>query len=268
MKKEEFLQQLRAALERTHVPQHEIAESIDYYREAIDDHIEEGMSEDEAVAGLGAMDQIVAQVGEAIPPVPRVLSKLTTGNRVLDVVLVLITVPIWMPAVLAIATAIVSLYVMLWSLVASLWLLVLAGFSFGLFGVAMFIAGCLHGAALTGAYVWGEGLLVVGMTFLVVAPAIWASRSLIRLTVLFGYWVAHFFIRNLRVPDIKRPEAVSWPRPLLKLSSLCVVAGFVLALMVLATCGFDASTLPALPRFWFFGHYVQPFVSNFTVGIS
>ena len=51
MNKTEFLDALRHALGK--LPSYEVEQSIAFYAEMIDDRIEDGMSEQEAVAALG-----------------------------------------------------------------------------------------------------------------------------------------------------------------------------------------------------------------------
>ena len=65
MNKYEFLGRLRERL--AGLPPKDIDASLDYYAELIADRIEDGMSEEEAVAALGTIDEIVAQILEDTP---------------------------------------------------------------------------------------------------------------------------------------------------------------------------------------------------------
>ena len=60
MNKTEFLDALRHALGK--LPSYEVEQSIAFYAEMIDDRIEDGMSEQEAVAALGSVHAIAAQI--------------------------------------------------------------------------------------------------------------------------------------------------------------------------------------------------------------
>ena len=60
MSKEEFLTELSKKL--SGLPESDIRERVDFYREMIEDHVEDGISEDEAVAEIGNVDEIVAQI--------------------------------------------------------------------------------------------------------------------------------------------------------------------------------------------------------------
>ena len=56
MNKTEFTEQLRAALKG--LSEEDLKKSVDYYEEMIDDRMEDGIPEEEAVNGLGSIDEI------------------------------------------------------------------------------------------------------------------------------------------------------------------------------------------------------------------
>ncbi|MBQ7459869.1 MAG: DUF4097 family beta strand repeat protein [Oscillospiraceae bacterium] len=60
MNKKEFIDELCKRLRKT--PADEAERTVNYYSEAIDDRIEDGMTEEEAVAALGSIDDIVREV--------------------------------------------------------------------------------------------------------------------------------------------------------------------------------------------------------------
>lgn len=55
MTKEQFLRAVRERL--TGLPQSDIDRSLDFYSEMIDDRIDEGLSEEEAVAAMGSPER-------------------------------------------------------------------------------------------------------------------------------------------------------------------------------------------------------------------
>ena len=73
MTKQEFIEALRARL--SGLPQKEAEERIGFYIEMIDDRIEEGLTEEEAVANIGSVDEIASQIVGEIP-----LSKIIKEN--------------------------------------------------------------------------------------------------------------------------------------------------------------------------------------------
>ena len=65
MTKQEFLRELWNKL--TELPQEDVEKSLDYYSEMIDDRVENGLTEEEAVAEIGTADAAAAQILEGLP---------------------------------------------------------------------------------------------------------------------------------------------------------------------------------------------------------
>ena len=118
MNKKRFLTELKRAL--TGLPMREVKERIGFYSEAIDDRIEEGMSEEEAVEAVGSVSAIVEQIreergqrGGATPE----RSRLSGG----EIALVILGSPVWIPLLAAALVLVLSMYIIIWSLVLVLW---------------------------------------------------------------------------------------------------------------------------------------------------
>ena len=107
MNKTEFLDALRHALGK--LPSYEVEQSIAFYAEMIDDRIEDGMSEQEAVAALGSVHAIAAQIVAETPPIPKAIAKANTGSRTLNIVLLAILSPIWVTLALAFACMVLAI---------------------------------------------------------------------------------------------------------------------------------------------------------------
>ena len=60
MTKQEFLAKLEILL--SGLTEEEISERIGFYSEMIDDRIEEGLSEEEAVSLIGSVEEVAAQI--------------------------------------------------------------------------------------------------------------------------------------------------------------------------------------------------------------
>ena len=65
MTKAEFIEQLRKKL--TEIPVCGIEERLDFFSEIIDDRIEEGFSEEQAVASIGSVDEVTMQILSEVP---------------------------------------------------------------------------------------------------------------------------------------------------------------------------------------------------------
>ena len=160
MSKQEFLAQLRKGL--SGLPQDDIEERLTFYSEMIDDQMEDGLSEDEAVSAAGAVDEIVAQAVAEIPLVKIAKEKIKSKRRLNtgEIVLLVLGSPILGIAVFAV---ILSLYISLWAVMISLWSVfaALIGCSVcGLLACAVFIA---NGIAASGLAMLAAGIVCAGL---------------------------------------------------------------------------------------------------------
>ena len=89
----------------------------------IDDRIEEGLTEEEAIEQIGSIDEIVSQIVAEIP-----LSKIIKENikpkkkvSALNLTLIIVGSPIWLSLLISVVAVVISLYASLWAVVISLW---------------------------------------------------------------------------------------------------------------------------------------------------
>lgn len=66
MTKHEFQSALRERL--SGLPAEDVAATVAYYREMIEDRMEDGLTEEEAVAALGPLEDVLASVLSDLPP--------------------------------------------------------------------------------------------------------------------------------------------------------------------------------------------------------
>lgn len=193
MTKQEFLSELERALGK--LPHAEVEQALAFYDEAISDRMEDGLSEAEALAGLGPVDEIAAQIAAETPPIPRAIARANTGSRTLNIVLLAVFSPIWIPIVLALAAAALSVYVAIWAVIAALWavdaVLVLMPFA-GLAALASTLGG---GMPLPGVFVFGLSLVSSGFGLVASFAVFWASKLLFQATRTFARWIASLFVR-------------------------------------------------------------------------
>ena len=193
MTKQEFLSELERALGK--LPHAEVEQALAFYDEAISDRMEDGLSEAEALAGLGPVDEIAAQIAAETPPIPRAIARANTGSRTLNIVLLAVFSPIWVPIVLALAAAALAVYVAIWAVIAALWavdaVLVLMPFA-GLAALASTVGG---GMPLPGVFVFGLSLVSSGFGLVASFAVFWASELLFRATRTLARWIASLFVR-------------------------------------------------------------------------
>ncbi|MBQ9151067.1 MAG: DUF1700 domain-containing protein [Clostridia bacterium] len=143
MSKQEFLLALRGAL--ADLSEADIKASLDYYAEIIDDQMEEGIDEADAVASLGSVVTVAEQILMDLP-LPKLVKARVKPKRRLrawEMILIAVGSPVWFPILLALAVVVLAVYIVLWSVVVSLYaadLCLAAGFLAGITGsVALFV---------------------------------------------------------------------------------------------------------------------------------
>lgn len=166
MNKETFLSELYSRIQG--LPAEDINKTLDYYIEMIDDRVEDGMSEEEAVAALGSLDYIVSQVFSSVslPKIVRENVKKHRGLKGWEIALLILGFPLWFPLIITAGALIFSAYVVLWSLVVAFFAVVI---SFGaaavcsLISVFIFIPTPARAAVFFGATLVFAGLCSIGI---------------------------------------------------------------------------------------------------------
>lgn len=152
MNKQEFLKNLRVSL--SNLPQEEIEERIIFYSEMIDDRIEEGLSEEEAVSGIGVIDDTPTQTTNEQPKTKRKL-------KAWEIVLLILGSPIWFSLLIAALAVAIAVY---GSVIVSLWAAFGAVASSALGCVVAGVIFTCIGKALTGVASIGVGIALAGLS--------------------------------------------------------------------------------------------------------
>ena len=168
MTKHEFLDQLHKAL--SGLPPHEIDEQLTYYSEMIDDKIEEGISEEEAIAQIGPIEEIAAQFKTELPR-KDALKEAIFKNYSLPlwaIICLIIGIPVWGSLLIGAISIVFSTVVAIFAGVISLWAVSVAigGCVIGMVIIA--IMQFSHGQAAAAICLLGGALVCIGLTILLV----------------------------------------------------------------------------------------------------
>lgn len=117
MNRQEFLTKIRDGL--AGLSQEDINKSVDYYCEMIDDRMEEGLTEDEAIEALGSADVIVSSILIDTPLPKLVKAKVTPSRalRVWEIILIILGFPLWGSLLLAGVCIVFAVYMVIFSAV-------------------------------------------------------------------------------------------------------------------------------------------------------
>lgn len=209
MNKTEFLQALRAALGK--LPSYEVEQSIAFYAEMIDDRVEDGMNEQDAVAGLGAASTIAAQIIAETPAIPKAIARANTGSRTLNVVLLAVFSPIWVPIAFALALTALAVYLSIWMVIVSLWMVVAILILGAPLGVIALVDCVVKGFPLTGVLLFGGGLACTGMGLFAWFGVLGVSKGLVHLTHVFARWIKGLFKKQPNERSLEETGAPEMP---------------------------------------------------------
>ena len=106
MNKQEFLAELRRGL--SGLPRDDIEERLSFYGEMLDDRMEEGLTEEEAVSAAGPVDEIVRQTVADIPLAKIAKERIRPKRRLRawETVLLVLGSPVWLSLGIAAAAAV------------------------------------------------------------------------------------------------------------------------------------------------------------------
>ncbi len=153
MSKREFLSHLRKRLSK--LPKREIDERVRFYEEMLNDYIEEGFSEEEAIEKIGAIDEF---------PVTEPKSHAKRKIGAWEIVLLVLGSPIWLSLLLSAFAVVFSIFAVLWSLLVALWAVFIA---LAVCAPVCAIGGLVYafcGYGLTGLSIVGTGMICAGLS--------------------------------------------------------------------------------------------------------
>ena len=197
MNKKTYLAELRKGL--AGFPPADIEERVSFYGEMIDDRVEEGLSEEEAIAELGDVQRVVSQILRETPWTKLVKERVKPQHRLRawEIVLLILGSPIWLSLLIAAAAVLLAVYVVLWSVIVSVW------------AVEVSLAACALGGTLGGivlATVSGNvslGLLLTGGALVCAGLSVFgffgckaATRGMAALTRALALGVKSCFVRK------------------------------------------------------------------------
>lgn len=196
MNKQEFLAQLRKGM--SGLPCNEREERLMFYSEMIDDRMEEGLSEEEAVFGIGDAEGIISQILTETPLRKLVKERIAPNKRMKawEILLLVLGSPIWFSLLVAAVAVVIAVYVSLWSVVISLWAVFGAVASCGIAGMVMGAWSALSGNGYPGAAMLCAGFVCVGLSIFLFCGCRYATKGIVFLTKEIGLWIKKCFVHR------------------------------------------------------------------------
>ena len=195
MNKQDFLDALRDKL--SNLPKKDVAEKVSFYSEMIDDKMEEGASEEDAIADIGSVDDIYEQFVKELP-LFRIIKDRIKPKRKLSggkIAIIASTSVIWIPLLIAAISIIISLCAVLWSLVISAWAVLLALALSAPVGIVAGILSIFAGNISHAILLIGAGLICAGLAIFAYFGTLYATGGSITLTKKIVMGIKNLIIR-------------------------------------------------------------------------
>lgn len=187
MTKSDFLLSLKDGL--SGLPERDIVERLTFYSEMIDDRMDDGISEVAAVAEIGPVEDIVAQILEDYPDKPK--RKL----RAWELTVIILGFPLWFPLLISAFAVVLSVYAVLWSVLISVWAVEISLWA-STFGccVGAVVVMIAHGNFVSGIVIFGVAFICAGLSIFLYYGCMILTKGIIFLTKVF--W--SFLMKQLR----------------------------------------------------------------------
>ena len=182
MTKNEFLAELKERL--AGLSEADLNRSMDYYAEMIEDRMEDGLSEEEAVMEVGTPAAIAEEILKEMPLVKLVKARVKPKRKMAawEIVLLVLGSPLWLALLLTLFAVVLSLCIALGaiviSVIISVWAVELS------LGVASLAGVCVLPFVITGGHVWagiallGMGIFLAGLTILGFYGCLYATKGM------------------------------------------------------------------------------------------
>ncbi len=216
MNKTQLLETLKKEL--SFLPAEELESRLAFYSEMIDDRIEEGLTEDDAVAAIGDVDEIISQLKSEKPPVAETLCENPYKNtknqepkqeqtqkpqqaqkRKLGawaIILIVLGSPIWISLGAVALSIVITIYAVLWAVTGSLWAVPtsLAGVFLG--GIAAGVVTIVYGNAFLGITLIGAAIACAGIAIFAGFGCFYLTRLAVFLSKTIARSIVSLFTRK------------------------------------------------------------------------
>ena len=196
MTKKEVLDALKAEL--SGFSQKEQEEHLGFYGEMIDDHIEEGLSEETAVDAIGTPKKIAEQILKETPLFKLSKEKIKPKRRLgaWEIVLLVLGSPVWASLLISVIAVAISLYAVLWSGIVSLWAVFASVVGCAIGGIVGGTVFIFTASAAVGFAVIGGGIFSFGLAIFLFFGCKAATRGAGCFTKRLALWTKRLFLKK------------------------------------------------------------------------
>jgi len=196
MNKQEFLEKIRNQL--AGLSEDDIKKSIDYYTEMIEDRMEEGLTEEEAVKVMGRPEEVASQILMDTPfsKLVKVKVKPKKSLSILSIILIILGSPVWLPLVVALFVIILSVYIVLWSVVLVFYSVDLSLAVGGISGLLASVMVMFNIDILCGVFTLGVAITCAGLSVLLFFGSNQVVKGILFLSRKIALSIKSYFVKR------------------------------------------------------------------------
>ena len=195
MTKIQFLSVLQDRLRG--LPDREIGESLEYYSEMIDEHIEEGMGEEDAVALIGAPKQVAEKILSEASLISIIKGR--AKNRKLSAwewTLIILGSPIWLALLVSVIAVVISVYAVFWSVWISVFAAAVAICVSSLGGVVLAVVAFWQANSGVGIFFVGATMALLGLGVLALYGCGYLLRAILWISKKTWLFIKSCFVKR------------------------------------------------------------------------
>jgi len=203
MNRNEFMDAVRQKLKG--LSEEDINKALEFYEEAINDRMEDGLTEDQAVSAIGTPDEIAEQIlmDTPLPKLVKAKAKPDRGFKVWEIVLLILGFPLWFSLLITAGCLALAVIIVLAVLVITFFIVV---FVLGIVGIVLLVVSILaliSGGGSTAVLQVGVAILSMGLAVLLFIPAKAFALWLVEMCGRFGKWVKQKVINSRKKGENK-----------------------------------------------------------------
>ena len=182
MTKNEFVFELRKRLNG--ISKDAIDSRIEFYSEMIDDAMEEGLNEEEAVNKIGSIDEVVNKILEETPlhSIVKEKAKMTRKPKAWEIVLLILGFPLWFPLLITGCVLALVAYLLIWVFVLVIYVVCISCAAGSIGGLVMAIINVASGNPVAGGLYIACAIAGAGLAILAYYASIYVTKLVIKLT--------------------------------------------------------------------------------------
>ncbi|MBQ7255543.1 MAG: DUF1700 domain-containing protein [Oscillospiraceae bacterium] len=196
MNKQEYLSRLRQRL--SGLPQSDMDERVAFYSEMIDDRMEDGLSEEDAVAEIGSVDEVVSQIVAETPLSTLVKQRIKPKHRLQawEIMLLILGFPLWFSLLIAAFAVLFSVYIVIWAVIISLWAVDVSFAAASLGGLITGFMMLCRDDAVQGWLMLGAAIVLAGLFLFLLLGCKSVTHVALALSRKIALWVKSLFFKK------------------------------------------------------------------------